>query len=429
MVFKIAIVGAGPAGCMLARLLLQSDQGISVAVLEGEGSLDFRSQGGTLDLHEKTGQKALRAAGLYDEFKKYARYDGEAMKLADKKLLCYLTQGASKEGSITGRPEIDRPQLRELLYDSLPAGTVRWNKKLTQVDDKLNLRFADGSVEKGFDLVVGADGAWSKVRTLVSDVKPFYSGIAGHAFSIPDAQENHPELYDLVNRGSLFAFSDSKSIMAQYMSNGSLSIATWSVRDSDWQQTCGYDVHDPIAVKEACRKDYADWDPRLLAYTQAADDDFAPRDLYMLPIGHKWDHVPGVTLIGDAAHVMTPFAGEGVNLAFQDCLKLSQAIIAAAASRSADLALRQSPEQQNIGRPTQLDLNVRDFERDMFKRATKTQQMTYDMMEAMYKVPGAPRNGIERYLITAVEGELGRALTLALTPVVYIWYFIFKLIW
>ena len=79
MTLKIAIVGAGPAGCVLARLLQQSDEDIAVTIFEGEGDIDFRSQGGTLDLHEKTGQAALKAAGLFDEFLKYARYDGEAM--------------------------------------------------------------------------------------------------------------------------------------------------------------------------------------------------------------------------------------------------------------------------------------------------------------------------------------------------------------
>lgn len=79
MTLKIAIVGAGPAGCVLARLLQQSKEGVSVTIFEGEGDIDFRSQGGTLDLHEKTGQAALKAAGLYDEWLKYARFDGEAM--------------------------------------------------------------------------------------------------------------------------------------------------------------------------------------------------------------------------------------------------------------------------------------------------------------------------------------------------------------
>lgn len=88
------------------------------------------------------------------------------------------------------------------------------------------------------------------------------------------------------------------------MGDGSLNIATWARRPEDWRKQCGYDVHDAKATKEACLKEYADWDPRLVSFTQCAEDHVVPRDLYMLPVGHRWKHVQGVTLIGDAAHLM-----------------------------------------------------------------------------------------------------------------------------
>ena len=417
MALKIAIIGAGPAGCMLARLLQHSNKSITVTIFEGESNIDFRSQGGTLDLHDKDGQAALKEAGLFDDFLKYVRYDGEAMKLCDKNLLCYVKSNASKTGSTTGRPEIDRSRLREILYNSLQKDTVEWNHKLLRVDEDRNLHFANGNIRGDFDLVVGADGAWSRTRPYLTDDVPFYSGIGGHSFHIPDAENTQPELYDLVNRGSLFTWSDGKSIVAQQMGDGSLSIGTWSVRSKDWQKTCGFDVHDPKATKEATRKEFSDWDPRLVAFTQEAEDHVVPRDLYMLPIGNRWDHKFGVTLVGDAAHLMTPFAGEGVNLALEDTLKLSKAIISAA-ERTSELQRQK------------LDENVADFELDMFKRAKETQQMTYDMMHATYMVPGSPRNGIERYILRAIEGEFGYWMTkLLMTPLVYAYFFVFKLIW
>lgn len=372
-----------------------------------------------MDLHETTGQAALKAAGLFDEFLKYARYDGEAMKLCDKKLLCYVKQGASKPDSFmsTGRPEIDRPKLREILYNGLLKDTVRWNHKLRRVDGDNNMHFTNDKVENRFDLIVGADGGWSKVRPRLSDAEPYYSGIAGHALRIPDAEKSHPELFDLINRGSVFGWSDGKSIMSQYMGDGSVNVSTWSVRSENWREECGYDVLNGKATKEACLKDYADWDPRLVALTQAADDHVIPRDLYMLPIGHRWKHVPGVTLIGDASHVMTPFAGEGVNLALQDSLKLSEAIISAAKQPALD--------EQRVA----LDKNMVDFERDMFKRAARTQQLTYDMMRAMFYNPGAPRNGIEKYILRAMEDQLGPWMIALATPIVWTWFFVFKLIW
>ena len=104
--------------------------------------------------------------------------------------------------------------------------------------------------------MVGADGAWSHVRPLLSAVAPCYSGIGGHAFTISDAKRRVPELSKLVNRGSLFSWSDGKSIMAQQMGDGSLSIGTWSVRAENWQRECGYDVYSAEEVKRACRMEF-----------------------------------------------------------------------------------------------------------------------------------------------------------------------------
>lgn len=411
MTLKIAIVGAGPAGCMLARIILRKNPDISVTIFEGEGSIDFRSQGGSLDLHEKSGLKAMKEAGLWDEFLRYARYDGEALQLCDKNLLAYVRMSGGKpDQKSTGRPEIDRPRLRQILYESLPEGMVKWEHKITNVSSEGVLHFANQPDQSGFSLIVGADGAWSKVRPLITDVKPYYSGISGHAFRIPDAEKTQPELYKLTNRGSIFNWSDGKSITAQYMGDGSINIGTWLVRSEDWRETCGYDIHDAAATKEACCKDYADWHPKLVDFTQKAEDHVTPRDLYMLPLGHRWDHVPGVTLIGDAAHLMTPFAGEGVNLAFSDCIELAAAI-----SKSTT--------------PEDLDRNVKVFEEEMFVRMNKFMQLTSDMMTAMFMTPGAPRMCIERYLLRAMSDELGWLMTMVLTPVVYAYFAVFKMIW
>lgn len=297
---------------MLARLLTHRTNNIDVTIFEGEDGLDFRSQGGTLDLHVKTGQRALQEAGLYDEFLKYARFDGEAMALADKNLLRYVKVNGNSGKSTTARPEIDRPRLRQILHESLPKHTVKWRHKLTHIEhnesaepsSRFTLYFADQPPQTKFDLIVGADGAWSKVRPMVSSTKPYYSGIAGHAFVIPDAQRFCPAEYDLVNRGSLFSWSDGRSIMAQYMGDGSLNVGTWSLRPETWKEDCGYDVNDAKATKQACLQEYADWDPRLVSFTQHAEDHVVPRDLYMLPVGHRWKHVEGATLVGDAAHLM-----------------------------------------------------------------------------------------------------------------------------
>ncbi|GAB1731390.1 hypothetical protein NU195Hw_g5872t1 [Hortaea werneckii] len=442
MPISIAIIGAGPAGCMLARLLTHSQPKIEVTIFEGESSLDFRSQGGTLDLHASTGQRALKAAGLFDEFLKYARYDGEALKICDKNLLCYITQEGSSNAESSffssNRPEIDRPQLRKILFESLPEGAVQWNRKLKSIsiDGSLpTLHFADGTTATGFDLTVGADGAWSRVRPILTNERPFFSGIAGHSLVIPQAEKQNTKLFDLVNRGSVFAFSDGKGLTAQYMSDGSLNVGVWGVRaeamagEGRKKSDTHYDIQTAeVPLKSRLREQYRDWHPSLQAFIQEADEDkMVPRDLYMLPIGHRWRHRPGVTLIGDAAHLMGPWAGEGVNLALEDALKLSEAIISSNSSSTDSL--------DDNKKKTTADLahNIQAFEQEMFARATQTQQMTWNMMEAMFLTPGAPRTSIERYVLTAVMGgssRLGSWLAgWVLAPVVYTWFYFFKMIW
>ncbi|KAI9685449.1 MAG: hypothetical protein M1822_004580 [Bathelium mastoideum] len=428
----VAIIGAGPAGCMLARLLHERD--ISVTIFEGESSPDFRSQGGTLDLHTKTGQAALKQAGLYDEFLKHARYDGEALNFCTKTLFSYVKKSGGKEGDYFGRPEVDRPVLRQFLFESLPEGIIKWGYRLQSVDEDLRLHFEQGT-ESGFDLVVGADGAWSKVRPLLSDVVPFYSGIAGLSLKIFDAATREPELYKLTNRGSVFASSDGKSIMAQYMGSGEISISSWGVQPENWLEENRLDTKDASACKDLLRKQYADWDSRLLGFTQKADDHhIVPRNLYMLPIGFRWQNRPGITLIGDASHLMTPFAGEGVNLALEDAMKLADAIMRAS----------QKNPRSHLDN---LHAEVKACEEDMFVRATKTQRLTWNNLKLMFLTPGAPRTAVERfmigalnvasrlranladYCIGALKDEVGVIFTPLVSVLVYTYFFFFKLLY
>jgi 2-polyprenyl-6-methoxyphenol hydroxylase-like FAD-dependent oxidoreductase len=169
----IAIVGGGPCGLTLARLL--ECAGIDYIVFERDASAvpEPGFQGGTLDIHGNTGQEALRRAGLHDEFEKLARRDATSMVVQSYKGDHFLKFGEERDA-----PEIDRLQLRQILLDSIPSHRIRWGKALraierdthqTPTDAKdIVLHFADGSTETGFRLVVGADGAWTKVRKLVS---------------------------------------------------------------------------------------------------------------------------------------------------------------------------------------------------------------------------------------------------------------------
>ena len=395
---KVAIIGAGPAGSTLARLLIRAS--IPVTIFEGESSMSVREQGGTLDLHTNTGLKALREAGLHEEYAKYARYDGEALNLADKNLVSVIRVGGSTEASSRGRPEIDRARLRQILVNSLPEGTIRWNCRLRSVDEHdLSLHF-DHGVETGFDLLVGADGAWSKVRPVLTNVEPHFVGLGGYDLFIHDAEKKHPDLYKLVNRGSLFVYSDCKGIIGQQRGDGTIIVYASGKREENWKETCGYDLDNASEVKKAIREEFKGWAEPLVKLTQVADEkDFTARSLYILPPGHRWKHKAKATLIGDAAHLMTPHAGEGVNVAMEDALKLADAIMRSAKSEDVISAL---------------DKEISIFEDEMMTRATKVQKHSLANTNDMYLTPGAPHTVVDKWVRRAMAQQLGWVVEIAL---------------
>ena len=413
--YKIAVIGAGPAGCILARLLQPLN--VDLTIFESDQSPNIRSQGGTLDLHEDTGLYALRKANLYNEFLELVRFDGDALAVCDKNMLRYLDLPSTKENSwfAQRKPEIDRALLRKLLYDCLAEGIIRWGYRLKNVDpSSLQLQFENGVVEGGFDLVIGAEGARSKVRRLLTPVQPYFSGVGGHNLVITAAKENFPDLENFINRGSVFAFSDGKVIMGQQMGDGSIYVSIWGVRGEDWMRTAGYDVSDGKAVKKALIEEYRNWDGRLLKLIQAADaEKVTPRSLFMLPVGMRWENRPGLTLLGDAAHLMTPFVGEGVNAAMRDAVELAEAITRAI---------------QDGGGNENLHGRIRKYEEDMFARVTPVQAKTEDMMHLMF-TPGAPRTVIERWSIRAMKDEMNVVLFAMFWVYVHVYFFCFKLLY
>jgi len=144
-------------------------------------------------------------------------------------------------------------------------------KTIEEVDGIHHLHFRDQPTETGFDLVVGADGCWSHVRSVLTDDKPHYSGISGCQFTISNPKERCPEIYARVESGSLFSFSDSKAIMAQQLGSGLISVSAWDVHPENWITQFDGNSSDIEFMKEICLKEHEDWDPRLLDLVKYAD--------------------------------------------------------------------------------------------------------------------------------------------------------------
>ena len=360
---KIAIVGGGPGGLTLARLLQMN--GAAVKVYERDAHKDARAKGATLDLHEESGLKALREAGLMDAFEANYRPDADRVRIIDQHVNIILDEHTDAKRPMD-RPEIDRGPLQNILLDSLLPGTVVWDShflSMSPEDSSWKLEFKNG-VSVIADIVIAADGANSKLRPYITPIKPFYSGVTAIEGAVAHSQTASPKMHQLLKGGKIFGMSNEKTLLVSSKGDGSLVFYAGLKTDENWVKDSGIDFSDKAQVLAWFKKDYADWDSVWLELFENASYAFVPRPQYCMPFDQTWEALSNLTILGDAAHLMPPYAGEGVNMAMLDALELSECLL------SDDFADTQSA--------------IAAYESQMRARASEIAMITMESTEALH---------------------------------------------
>lgn len=314
----IAIVGAGPGGLMLGLLLQR--QGFSFTIYERGYQNMHSDRGGSLDIHDDSGQLPLKVAGIFENFRKHARYEGEDTRIVNKDGEILYDEDAEGEGN---RPEIDRGKLCDIIMEQIHPENIKYGfkfEKLIQRDNgEVKLVFENGTTVMT-NLVIGADGAFSQIRSYLTNAKPEYTGIS--MIEMNSDENEHPDLLKFNKNGKLIGLGGDQAILGQR--NGDGRIMAYISFKTKYEKLDEYRNLSLDALKERLLAEYSDWDSELKNYIAYSYDDIKFRRIYKLPIGLTWATQPNITIIGDAAHLMSPFAGEGVNMALYDAYLLAE---------------------------------------------------------------------------------------------------------